>query len=181
MSAVGRPPKPTILKLLEGNPGKRPLNLADGVNPEVAVPSVPKHLSVTAVKEWKRITPELATLGLIARVDLAALAMYCQAYGRMVELELAMKRRIEARVADGADYYDAVAAVMEDSTPSGYRQQSVQAQLLRSLREEVNRYLALFGLSPSARARVTPSMNQPQLPGIDAPAAGAGWDRFRSA
>ena len=52
MSAVGRPPKPTILKLLEGNPGKRPLNLADGVNPEVAVPSVPRHLSVTAVKEW---------------------------------------------------------------------------------------------------------------------------------
>ena len=107
--------------------------------------------------------------------------MYCQTYGRMVELEMAMKRRIEARVAAGEDYHDAVAAAMEDSTPSGYRQQSVQAQLLRSLREEVNRYLTLFGLSPSARARVTPSMNQPQLPGMESPAAGAGWDRFRSA
>jgi P27 family predicted phage terminase small subunit len=179
MGARGPSPLPKVVHLMNGNPGKRPLNLADGVNPEVAVPSVPKHLSVTAVKEWKRITPELAALGLIAKVDLAALAMYCQTYGRMVELELAMKRRVEARVAAGEDYYDAVAAAMEDSTPSGYRQQSVQAQLLRSLREEVNRYLALFGLSPSARARVTPSMNQPQLPGME-PAAGGGWDRFRA-
>lgn len=178
MGARGPAPKPTVLKLLQGNPGKRPLNLADGVNPEVAVPSVPRHLSPTAVKEWKRITPELVQLGLVAKVDMAALAMYCQAYGRMVELEFAMKRRIDAKVEAGADYFDAVAGVMEEATPSGYRQQSVQAQLLRGLREEVNRYLALFGLSPSARARVTPSMNQPSLPGME-PAAGGSWSRFR--
>jgi len=180
MGARGPAPVPNVLKLINGNPGKRPLNLADGVNPEVAAPSIPKHLSPTAVKEWKRITPELLTLGLLAKIDQAALAMYCQTYGRMVELEMAMKRRIEAKVADGVDYYDAVSRVMEAATPSGFLQQSVQAQLLRSLREEVNRYLSLFGLSPSARARVTPSMNQPSLPGMEQGAGtGTGWDRFR--
>lgn len=179
MGARGPAPVPSVLKLINGNPGKRSLNLADGVNPEVAAPSIPRHLSPTAVKEWKRITPELLTLGLIAKIDQAALAMYCQTYGRMVELEMAMKRRIEVKVAEGVDYYDAVSQVMEAATPSGFLQQSVQAQLLRSLREEVNRYLSLFGLSPSARARVTPSMNQPSLPGMDAAAASGGWDRFR--
>lgn len=178
MGARGPAPKPNVLKLIEGNPGKRPLNLADGVNPEVAVPSVPKHLGKEAVREWRRITPLLAELGLVARIDLAALAMYCQAYGRMVELELAMKGRIQALVDSGKfDYVDAVARVMESATPSGYMQQSVQAQLLKSLREEVNRYLAHFGLSPSARARVTPSTNQLPLAGMEA-GPGAGWDRF---
>jgi len=177
MGARGPAPTPNVLKLINGNPGKRPLNLADGVNPEVIAPSIPKHLSPTAVKEWKRITPELLQLGLLAKVDMAALAMYCQAYGRMVELELAMKRRIEALVKDGLDYHEAVERVMEDVTPSGYRQQAVRVQLMRGLREEVNRYLSLFGMSPSARARVTPSMNQPSLPGMESQ-TGPGWERF---
>ena len=59
-------PKPAALKLLEGNAGKRSLDLAAGVNPRIEVPSPPKHLGAEARKDWKRITPLREELGLPA-------------------------------------------------------------------------------------------------------------------
>jgi len=173
-------PKPTVLKLLAGNPGKRALNLGDGVNPRVEIPTVPKHLAGAARKEWKRITPLLEELGLISGLDVAALALYCQSYGRLVELETAFNKRVDVQTSAGKTLPEAVAEVSTGVTPSGYQQQSVLVQLIRSHREEVNRYLAHFGLSPAARARVTPSNYvQPTLPGIDElPGAQSGFAKF---
>lgn len=178
MGQRGPQPTPNILKLIKGNPGKRPINLADGVNPLVEVPDMPRHLSKEARKEWKRITPLLVEEGLIAKMDRSVLALYCQAWGRMVELEAALAAKIEARVADGMTYEDAVEYCSYDITPKGYRQQAAIVNLIRSHAESVARYAAHFGLSPSQRARITPSTNQPQLPGMDVPQA-AGWSQFR--
>lgn len=81
---------------------------------------------------------------------------------------------------DGHQLSEAVRLASIDVTPSGYQQQSVLVQLIRSNREEVNRYLGHFGLSPAARARVTPSnFIQPTLPGIEAaPSLASGFARF---
>jgi P27 family predicted phage terminase small subunit len=173
-------PKPTALKLIQGNPGKRSLNLADGVNPRVEIPSPPKHLGSAGRKEWRRITPLLEDLGLISGLDVAALALYCQSYGRLVELEMAFNGKVALQVDQGSSLYDAVLHTSIGITPSGYQQQSVIVLLIRSHREEVNRYLAHFGLSPAARARVTPSnFVQPTLPGIDEPPGQVtGFGRF---
>ena len=92
-------PKPAALKLLEGNPGKRSLNLAEGINPRVEIPSAPKHLGIEARKEWKRITPILDELGLISGLDRAALALYCQAVGRLSELETAWSKAMPTALA----------------------------------------------------------------------------------
>lgn len=175
-------PKPTRLKLLEGNAGKRALNLSEGVNPRVEIPSPPKHLGVEARKEWKRITPLLEELGLISGLDRAALALYCQAVGRLSELETAFNGKVAALVDGGMPYADAVYRASYGTTPSGYEQQSVLQQLLRSHREQVNRYLMHFGLSPAARGRVQPSnFVQPDLPGIpSAPKPASGFARFQS-
>jgi len=154
--------------VLEGNAGKRPLDLAAGVNPRIEVPSPPKHLSVEARKEWKRITPLLEELGLISGLDRAALALYCQAAGRLAELETAFNGQVARLVADGADYPDAVYRASHAVTPSGYAQQSVLVQLIGKHREQLNRYLMHFGLSPAARGRVQASNYvQPTLPGIE--------------
>lgn len=179
-------PKPAALKLLEGNPGKRSLNLAEGVNPRVEVPSVPKHLGKDARKEWARITPILEELGLISGLDRAALALYCQAVGRLSELETAFNGLVNRLVEGGVDglgalaYPDAVYAASYSVTPSGYAQQSVIVQLIKSHREQVNRYLMHFGMSPAARGRVQASNYvQPSLPGIDAaPNVPQGFARF---
>ena len=173
-------PKPAALKVLEGNPGKRPLNLEDGVNPRIEIPTPPRHLSREARKEWKRITPLLEELGLVSGLDRTALALYCQAAGRLAELEEAFNGQVN-RLMDSSniDYPDAVYQASHAVTPSGYAQQSVMVQLIKSHREQVNRYLQHFGLSPAARGRVQPSNYvQPTLPGIEQPQEPTGFARF---
>lgn len=162
-------PKPAALRLLEGNAGKRSLDLTAGVNPRIEIPTAPKHLSVEARKEWKRITPFLEELGLISGLDRTALALYCQAAGRLSELETAFNGMVARHVeVDGTTYADAVYKSSYSVTPSGYEQQSVIVQLIGKHREQVNRYLMHFGLSPAARGRVQASNYvQPTLPGID--------------
>jgi phage terminase small subunit len=59
----GRKPKPTRLKLVAGNPGKRPLKPREP-KPEVKVPICPAHLCPAAKAVWKRLTRELFVLGL---------------------------------------------------------------------------------------------------------------------
>lgn len=173
-------PKPAALKLLEGNPGKRALDLSQGINPQVAIPSAPRHLGKEARKEWARITPLLEELGLVSGLDRAALALYCQAVGRLSELETAFAGMVARHVDGGMDYADAVYQASYSVTPSGYAQQSVIVQLLGKHREQVNRYLMHFGLSPAARGRVQASNYvQPTLPGIEAaPSAATGFARF---
>ena len=86
----GRKPKPTRLKLIEGNPGKRPLNKHEP-KPEPKVPTCPAHLCPAAKAEWKRLARELFVLGIVTALDRAALAAYCQAYGRWAEAERKLK------------------------------------------------------------------------------------------
>ena len=79
----GRKPKPTSLRVIEGNPGKRPLNTREP-KPVRGAPTCPAHLSPTAKAEWKRLIGQLVELGMISLLDRAALAAYCQTYGRRV-------------------------------------------------------------------------------------------------
>mgnify|MGYP007027670339 CR=1 FL=1 len=53
---AGRPKKPTALKVLEGNPGKRPL-LGNEPHPRVAGVTCPSFLGKTAKTEWGRSRP----------------------------------------------------------------------------------------------------------------------------
>lgn len=158
------------------------MDLAGGVNPRIEIPSPPKHLSIEAKKEWKRITPFLEELGLISGLDRTALGLYCQVSGRLAELETAFNGMVSKLVCDeGMDYSDAVYKASYSVTPSGYAQQSVIVQLIGKHREQLNRYLMHFGLSPSARGRVQASNYvQPTLPGIDAKpeSPSSGFARF---
>lgn len=84
----GPPPEPTQLKILKGNPGKRPLNTAEP-QPRREPPTCPLWLLPEAKREWRRIVPELSRLGLLTVVDRAALAAYCQSWARYVDAETA--------------------------------------------------------------------------------------------
>ncbi len=80
----GRKPKPVALKLLEGNPGHRPIGNAP--MPATKLPRCPPHLSSGAKKTWARLGPKFAALGVMAEVDEMAFAMFCQAYADWCEL-----------------------------------------------------------------------------------------------
>jgi P27 family predicted phage terminase small subunit len=82
----GRPPKPTVLRIIEGNPGKRPLP-ANEPRPRPGIPTCPQHLTREAKVECHRISKELQCMGRLTKADRAALAAYCVAWARWIEAE----------------------------------------------------------------------------------------------
>src|SRR5690606_36938676 len=82
----GRKPKPTNLKVLEGNPGKRPLNQNEP-KPKPIRPKCPTWLDKEAEKMWRSLAPELESLHLLTIIDVAALAAACQRWYTYVHCE----------------------------------------------------------------------------------------------
>jgi len=81
----GPPPKPTYLRILEGNPSKRPLNRNEPQPPPVETLDPPDYLGGHAATEWCRIVPGLSAMRLLTIADIPALAAYCVAYARWRE------------------------------------------------------------------------------------------------
>lgn len=77
---MGRPPKPTALKILEGNPGRRDLN-EDEPEPDELSEEYPEELiEALGRKEWDRaIVPQIRT-GQITAADRAMAVAHCQLY-----------------------------------------------------------------------------------------------------
>lgn len=144
MGRRGPPPKPTALRVLDGNPSKRALNRNEP-KPTVKTPTCPKELSPTAKKEWRRITRELEPLGMLTALDLAGLAAYCALYARWVEAE---------------DKVREIGMLMK--TPNGYPILNPYLTVAQASLKQMRGYLQEFGLSPAARSRVT--VEQPEKP-----------------
>ena len=61
---AGRRPKPTKLKIVEGNLGKRPLPKDEPEFEPAVAPEPPDHLGAVAAKHWRTLAGELHLLGL---------------------------------------------------------------------------------------------------------------------
>ena len=87
----GRKRTPTHLKLLKGNPGRRPINKSE---PKATggLPHPPRHLCQEARVEWKRVAKLLHVIGVLTTLDRAVFAVYCQAYARWVRAEVALEK-----------------------------------------------------------------------------------------
>ena len=90
MKRRGPPPLPTRLKVLTGNPGKRPLNRAEP-KPAPELPVMPPFLRLplgraaqAAREEWERIAGDLVGLGILTKIDRAVFIAYCVLYGQWV-------------------------------------------------------------------------------------------------
>ena len=136
MATRGRKPTPTAIKLLEGNPGKRPLN-ANEPKPEKKAPSCPKWLEPEAKKEWRRLAKKMEQLGVLTEVDMAAFAGYCQAYARWKEAE---------------EFITQHGSILR--TKSGYVQPVPQVSIAQTYLKIMNRFAEQFGLTPAARSRI---------------------------
>lgn len=86
MGRRGPPPKPTVLKIISGNPGKRPLNLAEPELPAAPL-DPPAYLKGNALFEWHRLAPDLVKAGILTVADVSAFAAYCEAYGTWRQYE----------------------------------------------------------------------------------------------
>ena len=136
MAIRGRKPKPTALKVLEGNPGHRPLNKREPM-PKGRLPRCPDWLEEDAKKEWKRLGKILAEMGMLTNLDMMAFAGYCQAYARW----------------KGAEEFITKHGDMV-RTPNGYLQQVPQVSIAQTNLKIMLKFCEQFGLPPSARSRM---------------------------
>ena len=136
---AGRRPKPTAIKKMMGNPGKRPLN--ENEPQPTGVPKCPKmFLSPLARAEWRRVSKELATLGLLTNVDRAAMTIYCAAWARWVEAQENVKKFGEVI-----------------KTHNGNPIQNPYRAIANRAEETMLKAAAEFGMTPSARSRISVS------------------------
>lgn len=147
----GRPPMPTHLRLLQGNPQKRPLSNDE---PE---PTIPPHVPEPAdfiygyaLDEWHRIVPELHALGLLTVADIRVLEAYCQAYGRWREAEEAL-----ARVRQGDPVMHGL--IIRIGGGAGTPVENPLVRIARNAAKDMLRYAIEFGLTPVARAHLSGS------------------------
>jgi P27 family predicted phage terminase small subunit len=140
----GRKPQPTALRRARGNPGKRAYNDAEPQPPK-DLPDCPPHLSEVARAEWDRVAETLHDIGVLTTVDRAALAAYCQAYGRWVEAEEQMRK---------------TPAMLK--TPSGYVQQSPWLSVANKQLELMGRFAIELGMTPASRTRVATLLKDEQ-------------------
>jgi P27 family predicted phage terminase small subunit len=136
MTTFGRKPKPTAFRRLAGNPGKRAWNHAEPKPPN-EMPECPAHLTDAARAEWHRLAETLNAIGVLTMVDRAALAAYCQAWGRWVEAEEKMQE---------------LPTMLK--TPSGYVQQNPWLSVANKQLELMHRFMTEIGLTPASRSRI---------------------------
>ena len=141
----GPPPKPTHLKLVTGNPGRRPLNKNEP-KPERKLSSPPDELYEDAKIEWRRVAKELHRLGLLTVIDRAALAAYCQAYGRWIVAERAL-----AEVAKR----DLLTHGLLIKTTNGNAIQNPLVGTANKAMLAMMRCASEFGMTPAARSRIS--------------------------
>lgn len=134
---AGRKPLPTELKEILGNPGHRPMN-PNEPRPEPEMPDCPAHISEVAKAEWARVAPRLLRLGILAEIDSAALAGYCEAY---------------------ASWVDAVEKLRQfgkivKAPKSGHPMPNPYVSIANQSLDHMRKFMQEFGMTPSSRSRI---------------------------
>lgn len=137
-----KPRKPSALKVLHGDFEKNPQRQNKREpKPEVGIPSMPKHLGKVAKYEWARVTKELASMGVLTKVERSALEQYCIAYEKW--------RKAMNHVAE----HGMVTTIVDDKGNTIFRRNPGDVACLEYSRL-IQKYLGEFGLTPASRSRV---------------------------
>jgi P27 family predicted phage terminase small subunit len=138
----GRKPKPFLLKLAEGNRGRR--KLIPGVELPAGPFDPPFPLDGIALQEWERI---IAAAYWLRETDAVAVADRCLCFQRMLECEQDVRDRgVLTRTRAG-----------KVTNPS--------VRIARGYRTSIQRHDAELGLTASSRSRVSDDAQGPSSPG----------------
>ena len=137
MGERGPAAKPTRLKEVQGNPGKRALNRREPRPEQGPMPQCPRWLVGAARAEWHRVARQLYNIGLLTQVDRGVLALYCVAWGHWVEAEAARRGQP-----------DVVETTNGNLVMNPWVSVSVKAG------QDVLKYAAQLGMTPAARSRI---------------------------
>lgn len=144
MTLRGRKPKPFLMKLHEGNRGKR--KLLPGVEPQSRPFEPPFQLDGFALQEWDRI---LGVAYWLRESDSVAIADRCLCLQRCLEAEEDIRQRGHVVL-----------------TRNG-RVQNPSIRIARSYRISIQRHDAELGLTASSRGRIVTAVGLPSSGGWD--------------
>lgn len=139
MGRRGPPPKPTALKLLAGNPGKRAINRTEP-KPEPAKKGerrCPASLPPTGKRLWKSLVPELERLQLLTRIDDATLEGACLNYARALQARAIIAKQGLTIVTDKGFVLPHPAVGIERNSWAAWL-----------------RFASTFGLTPASRSSI---------------------------
>ncbi len=88
MAKRGHKPVPTAILKLRGSPCAK--GREDEPQPDASAPMCPRWLDAAAKAEWRRLVPQLQSMGVLAKTDLGVLAGYCRQWSKWVEAERAL-------------------------------------------------------------------------------------------
>ena len=101
----GRRPKPTALKLLQGNPGKGKLNVHEPKPPEGEA-NQHEDISGLAQKVWDELAPIASHMGTLTPADVASFTTLC---------ELEATRRVASKQKDAEGFTPFLMTTITDS------------------------------------------------------------------
>lgn len=146
---MSRPRKPTALKVVQGNPGKRALNAAEPDPAYLNDLTPPSWLDPRAAAVWSEIAPGLRNARVLTQIDVPMLGMACVA--------IAQYRQACARVGDQLIVEGAL--VDDERAADGVKKQGDQINpwlIVQSMSfKQAMATLREFGMSPSSRSAVT--------------------------
>ena len=149
----GPAPKPTALKKLAGNPGKRALNSSEP-QPEKIVPAMPRGLPKRAQRFWKDHAEKLERLGLLTAVDGPAFTLMTLHYAVALEALTIIQQGLDLP-ADEEGRQQSVMAGLLQVDENGAMRKHPLLQVWRENSTAFRHYAAQFGLTPAARGRLS--------------------------
>ena len=139
----GRRPTPTKLKIVKGNPGRRPLN-EDEPQPNLCRPKQPKHMGERAKSAWKFVADVLDEMGVLSEADSLARERLVECYVEIWEAQQIINAEGRVYETTGSN-----GEPMKRSHPA--------VKQLQDADRRFKSYLVEFGLTPSARSKVKTS------------------------
>ena len=138
----GVKPQPTHLKIVKGNPGRRPLNTQEPKpQNQLDLANPPAFLAPDAVAEWNARGKELTACGILTSIDHAVFAIYCQTYARWLEAERALQASgtLTVKLRRGGAHGETINPLLKIA-------EKAAIDLIRAAGE--------FGMTPSTRSRI---------------------------
>jgi len=135
MGLRGPPPKPTAIRILEGNRSKRALPVGEP-QPRRRRPVKPP-LSEAAGKLWGPLTAMLLRMNVLTEADGIVMGMLCESYATLLEAQQSF-----------------VKTGLIIKSPSGNIQQNPLLGIINRKTEQVQKLCREFGLSPTSRVRL---------------------------
>lgn len=136
----GPPKTPSHLRLVRGNPSKRPINKKEPKLP-AGVPPVPKHFTKQGKYWFKRIGEELDAMGVMSSMDAKALELLIEAY---------TEYRQHCDTLDESGY-----TYTTESEGGTLIKAHPAAAMKADAWKRIRAMLGEFGMTPAARSKVT--------------------------